>query len=273
MAYTAEISRNNPTCLVFMIDQSGSMADALPDGSGQKANAVADAINKLLQNFIVRNTATEVVYDRFHISVIGYGTTVGPAFGGALKGEGIVPLSVIAEHPRMESRMKKMSDGAGGVFEQQVTFPVWFDPIANGSTPMGQAFDQAAAVVSGWLSAHPGCFPPIVLNISDGEPDADPTSEADRLKRLSSNDGEVLVFNAHVSSEGGAPIKYPESDAGLPNPNAKLLYKLSSVLPQKMRDLAKPEFQLPENSRGFVYNGDLVDIINFLDIGTRVAAR
>ena len=28
MAYSAEISRGNPTCFVFMIDQSGSMSEA-----------------------------------------------------------------------------------------------------------------------------------------------------------------------------------------------------------------------------------------------------
>ena len=27
MPYTAEISRNNPTCFVFLLDHSGSMAD------------------------------------------------------------------------------------------------------------------------------------------------------------------------------------------------------------------------------------------------------
>ncbi len=28
MAYAAEISRNNPTCFLFLIDQSGSMAES-----------------------------------------------------------------------------------------------------------------------------------------------------------------------------------------------------------------------------------------------------
>lgn len=275
MPYVAEISRNNPTCLVFMIDQSGSMSDPAADASGVKSQVVADAINRLLQNFIVRNTSTEAVYDRFHVAVIGYGGIVGSAFNNGLQGETLVPLSLLAEHPRMESRNKKVSDGAGGLVEQQVTFPVWFDPQAKGSTPMADAFKLAESVISGWIAQHPECFPPIVLNISDGEPDVDPSRAADSLKRLSSNDGEVLVFNAHISSVPGPPVKFPDTDAALPAncKNARLMYGLSSVLPQKLRDLAKPEFQLPENARGFVYNGELVDIINFLDIGSRAAAR
>jgi hypothetical protein len=46
MAYTAEISRNNPSCFLFLIDQSGSMADNFPgEVAKKKADGVADAIN------------------------------------------------------------------------------------------------------------------------------------------------------------------------------------------------------------------------------------
>jgi hypothetical protein len=56
MAYSAEISRKNPTCFLFLIDQSGSMAD--PFGTGEskkrKADGVADAINNLLRELGIR---------------------------------------------------------------------------------------------------------------------------------------------------------------------------------------------------------------------------
>ena len=55
MAYSAEISRTNPTLFVFVVDQSGSMAEGLPDQPNRKkADAVADAINNLLQNLVIR---------------------------------------------------------------------------------------------------------------------------------------------------------------------------------------------------------------------------
>lgn len=55
MAYSAEISRTNPTCFLFLIDQSGSMSDPLGGQSVvRKAGGVADAINKLLQNLIIK---------------------------------------------------------------------------------------------------------------------------------------------------------------------------------------------------------------------------
>ena len=36
MPYTAEISRANPTCFLFLIDQSGSMADPFGGGADKK---------------------------------------------------------------------------------------------------------------------------------------------------------------------------------------------------------------------------------------------
>ena len=53
MTYSAEISRVNPTCFLFLIDQSGSMAESWGGESGKtKAQGVADAINRLLQTLV-----------------------------------------------------------------------------------------------------------------------------------------------------------------------------------------------------------------------------
>jgi hypothetical protein len=39
MSYSAEISRDNPTCLLFVIDQSGSMSDKMATvDSGARCN-------------------------------------------------------------------------------------------------------------------------------------------------------------------------------------------------------------------------------------------
>jgi hypothetical protein len=47
---------------------------------------------------------------------------------------------------------------------------------------------------------------------------------------------------------------------------------MSSILPPKLRDAAKSDgFRISDQSRGFVFNADLVSVIRFLDIGTRAA--
>ena len=45
MQYEAEISREHPTCFLFVIDQSGSM-DEMTEAGRSKANFVADVLNK-----------------------------------------------------------------------------------------------------------------------------------------------------------------------------------------------------------------------------------
>jgi hypothetical protein len=274
MPYSAEISRANPSCFLFLIDQSGSMAD--PFGAGEsgrrKADGVADAINRLLQNLVIRCAKEEGVRDYYHVGVIGYGAHVGPAFSGPLAGRELVPISEVGNIPaRIEERTRRVDDGAGGLVEQRVRFPIWFDPVASGGTPMCQALGLAQRILQGWLSQHPACFPPIVINITDGEAtDGDPSGPADAIRRLSSNDGEVLLFNVHLSSQRAAPIEFPDSEAGLPDQFARLLFRMSSPLPAYMRSIAQQEgYRVSEGTRGFVFNADMVAVIRFLEIGTR----
>lgn len=298
MAYSTEISRTNPSCFLFLIDQSGSMDEVMNpenskpldkpiqvDGttythtaSGKtKAQAVADAVNKLLQNLIIKCAKSEGVRDYYHVGVIGYGgdgtaNRVGPAFGGALAGRELVPVGEIANSPaRIDERSKKVDDGAGGLVEQKVKFPIWFDAVAIGGTPMCAALQKAHEILSGWTAQHPNGFPPICINITDGEStDGDPTQVAEQVKSLSTSDGNVLLFNIHITARPGATIEYPESDSPLADPNAKLLFRISSVLPVHMQGIARQEgMQVSETSRGFAFNADLVSLIRFLDIGTR----
>src|SRR3990172_8661735 len=188
MPYTAEISRANPSCFLFLIDQSGSMADpfGLSESNKKKADGVADAINRLLQNLVIKCAKEEGVRDYYHVGVVGYGAHVGPAFSGSLAGREFVPVSEIGNMPaRGEGRTKKVDDGAGGLVDQSIRFPIWFDPMANGGTPMCQALGLAQSMLQGWLAQHPGCFPPIVINITDGEAtDGDPSAAADAIRKL-----------------------------------------------------------------------------------------
>lgn len=272
MTYTAEISRANPSMFLFLLDQSGSMADPFGGGGGKKDQKVADAINNLLFNLTIKCAKSEGVRDYYHVGVVGYGEKVGPALGGELAGKELVPISKVADSPeRIDERVKKVEDGAGGIIEQKVRFPIWFSPLSKGGTPMSEALKRAQAIVQGWLTEHPDCFPPIVINITDGEStDGSPQKAAEALRVLRSSDGEVLLFNVHLSSKGGSSFEFPSSESELPDQYARQLFNMSSPLPEHIRSAASQEgFQVSENSRGFVFNADIVAVIRFLDIGTR----
>ena len=272
MAYSAEISRANPSMFLFLLDQSGSMSDPFGGGGGKKDQKVADAINNLLFNLTIKCAKSEGVRDYYHVGVIGYGEKVAPALGGELAGKELAPISKIADAPeRIEERTKKVDDGAGGIIEQKVRFPIWFSPVSKGGTPMSEAFKKAQQIIEGWIAAHPDSFPPIVINITDGEStDGNPLKSAEALRELHTSDGNVLLFNVHLSSKGGATFEFPTGEGELPDQYAKQLFTMSSLLPEHIRSAAQQEgFQVTDTSRGFVFNADIVSVIRFLDIGTR----
>ncbi len=236
---------------------------------------MADAINRLLQNLALKCSKSKGIRDYFHVGVIGYGGKAAPAFGGSLAGHTLVPIGQVAKNPlRVENRIRKVDDGAGGLMEQKFKFPVWFEPVAQGKTPMCQALQLAHATVKGFLAQYPTCYPPLVVNITDGEAtDGVPEPAASTLRGLASTDGNVLLFNAHLSAKEVRPIEYPDREDGLPDRYAQMLFRMSSVLPPKIQAAAKSEgFIATQNSRGFVFNADLVAIVRLLDIGTRVAS-
>jgi hypothetical protein len=271
MPYSAEISRANPTCFLFLIDQSKSMRGPMGGGQGKtKAEAVADSINHLLYTLTLRCVWGQSVLDRFHVGVIGYGLQVQPAFGGALAGRELVPISELARSPlRVETRPSP-TPGAGAV-----RFPVWFDPAGDGKTPMCATLSRASTLLSSFLMDHPNCFPPIVINLSDGEAnDGDPEAAATRLRQLSSTDGSVLLFNLHISSKSGEDVMFPDKDSGLADDHARRLFRMSSPLPPVMWEPARQAgFDVSTSTRGFAFNADLAALIRFLNIGTQVGTK
>jgi hypothetical protein len=276
MPYSAQISRTNPACVLLLIDQSQSMGEPFAGGLADqtKSAAVADAVNRLLQNLVLRSAKADGVRDYFHIGVIGYGKTVRAGLGGRLPFDALVPISKLADTPlRIEARVRTIPDGQGGEIEQPVKFPVWFDPVADGPTPMCSSVAAAALAVKGFIDKYPNAYPPIVLNLTDGKPtDGNPQENAKLLRKLATSDGNTLMFNLLISSEPTLPIYYLSDEELLTDTYSKLLFRMSSQLPPQMWEAAKAEgFEVAPKARGVVFNADPTAIVRFLDIGTRVA--
>ena len=241
MSYEAQISRSSPTAFLFVVDQSGSMSDTMASGKS-KAEFVSDALNRTIMDFVIRCRKADGVRDYFDVGVLGYGGKgVSNGFSGALGATVLNPISAIEQNPvRVEDRKKKMDDGAGGILETSIKFPVWFEPKASGGTPMREALTRAAEELVAWCDAHPASYPPTVLHVTDGEStDGDPEEIATHLTQIRTNDGESLMFNIHVSSLGADPIRFPSSTSGLPDNYAKLLFRMSSQLPEHLIRLAR----------------------------------
>ncbi|GAA2431840.1 VWA domain-containing protein [Actinomadura vinacea] len=265
MTYEAEISRLNPACFVFLIDRSTSMMQSIGGGTEPKKEVVADALNRLLYTLVGRCVRESDVHDFFHVGVIGYGKGAGPILGGPLAGSELVTASELAHNPAKVKRRTR--DGLAS------EAPVWVDALADGLTPMTEALNRAHDLLEEWVDEHPKSFPPIVLNLTDGEPtDGDPAEAGQRVRALRTSDGAALLFNLHISSVHHVPVSFPATGDGLTE-SGRRLFAMSSPLPDSMLAYAKELGVSAEpGSRGFVYNGEIGDIVQFLDIGTRLHA-
>ena len=284
---SSEITRNNPSCFLFLVDQSSSMAESFGEerGTGQtKAEGVALALNNLLRNLIITCSKSDGIRNYFDVCVIGYGQTVQPAWSGALAGMEMVPIRDVANnYASMLEKVEMVDDGLG--FGQQVPrktrLPIWVEPTAKGSTLMCTALRYGHQILSEWLMRAPTAFPPVIVHITDGEAtDGDPSPYLAALAGLGNHNGRVTLFNVHLSSRRQAePLRFPDSPDVLPkvmgrtDPYAKVLWEHSTYLTPYMRNIAwENGLMLTDRSRAFVLNADPALLVLALEIGTRPGA-
>lgn len=277
--YTRMLSAKEPGCIVLLIDQSGSMLEEVGgDTTKQKATECALAVNRLLRETALACQKGEAFSPRCFIGLIGYGgRNVRSAFGGALAGRDLVLITDVAPAPvRVASVRQKVSDGAGGLVETDVPFPVWVEPEADGGTPMAEALQLATRWIGAWVQAHPTSFPPVVINITDGEPNdwnggaRETRAAAEALRGITTQDGNVLLLNAHISKHRAKPLSLPESAGVLPNDFARLLFEISSILPEPTRKSAEAQgFPTTQGSRGFIFNADVETLVRLLTFGSQ----
>jgi hypothetical protein len=257
------ITSTSPCLILFLIDQSGSMGDTFGNASHTKAKEVADAINELLYEVGLRCYSGDEVKNRFEIGIIGYGNEgkVEKGWKGALSDKWVVSIKDIFDYPLGSEGDK----------------PIWIAPIASSSTPMKKAFENAKMLCEDWINwgNHRECHPPIIINITDGEAtdggsnNRDLINIVDELKQLRTNYGMINLLNIHISSRNADRILFPNEEMNSGNGFSKLLFDLSTPLNDNMVRIAKQKgYDIPNNSKGYVFNGNAVDLINFLNIGT-----
>jgi hypothetical protein len=273
MSHSQKITRAEPTLLFFVIDQSGSMCEPIAGASVTKAQYVADVINRTVYQLAVKATRdASGCRHYFDIGAIGYGSSTGSAWLGALQPQIIHSLPSLASRPpRTETKLKREPDGAGGIIELETEFPVWIDPVHSGGTPMAEALQLASREIASWIESHPRSFPPTVVHITDGQhTTADPEAVAELLRSLRTEDGEVLLFNIHIDRNEGHSIVFPSDPATLPDAFARRLYTMSSMPPEPLATRIDANFgpRDRETTRLFGYRCDAIDFVRLLDIGT-----
>ncbi|MEE8451004.1 MAG: vWA domain-containing protein [Thermoguttaceae bacterium] len=280
--YSQEISRQNKACFLFLLDQSFSMEEPLGNSANRKCDELVAAINGWLQNMAIRASGDQGIRDWMDIGVFGYRTDpqanpiIESTLQGALAGRMLVSITEIGMSPaRIDTRMQYIPDEATGqMLELPLETPVWVDPKAEGGTPMCHMLYHTHQILTEWIGHHPYSFPPIVVHITDGESqDGDPLPYAEAVRNLATEDGNVMLFNCHLSMTAADPFMFPSTEHGLPDELARVLFHMSSPLPDPFyRHGIAEGFPLQPGARGMAFNADMVCLIQFLNMGTQAAA-
>jgi hypothetical protein len=248
--YQQGVDRATPGCLVFLLDHSYSMIEPLAGSQRSKVDVMATAINRLLTEVVIRCEKAEVVRHFFDVSVIGYTTDprgtpiIGPALKGALAGREMVSVVELSDHLlRIEEKVKKVDDGAGGLVDVTTKLAVWYEaPTAweMAGSPMCAALNYVEKIAAAWCASHPRSFPPLVIHIAGGKSiDGDPEPVARSLRSVRTQDGELLLSICHLSSDWTRGILFPASEDELPDDDrTRRLFRMSSPLPECMCSMA-----------------------------------
>jgi hypothetical protein len=278
--YSKNVERAFPGCIIYLVDQSFSMTDGIAGSNRPKMEAVATAINRFIGELITMcEKGEEKPRHYFDIGAIGYTTDktgvpiIGSLFTGSLAGRDLVSIVDLYDYP-LDVETRQKDDGAGGLVD--IKFPVWYrtpPPENMAGTPMCGVLERCYQVANEWCTLHPESFPPIVINLTDGEStDGNPEPMAERVRSLATQDGNLLLFNCHLSTSTANPVLLPASEADLPDDYGKMLFRMSSELPEKLRQMAEVK-NLPAQigSRGMAFNADGTRMLQLIGVGTVVA--
>lgn len=277
--HTARITRQHPALLLLLVDQSGSMDErvVIRRRTLTKAEYVAEVVNGMIGELLGRCRREEGCRDYFRIGTIGYSDNeIRPLIGNDFTPLSTGQLAALPVKRRDRLEERRLPDGQTCMGNFPTT--LWVQPAAGGNTPMYRALSKTHELITDWVEApdHRQGFPPMIINISDGEAtDADRSqlvALASQIKALSTADGGTLLLNIHIQGEENAPRAiFPRSVAEVPvDLNARTLYEMSSELPEVYeRQVTQVRGDnLAGPFRGLSYNTPLTDLVAMMNIGS-----
>ena len=277
--YSQEITRQHRTAFILALDRSGSMQESVRFGKKvmSKAEAVSIIANALITELIDRCRRTDSLRNYYDVAVVDYSNDNIEMLLGRDGMLSIDDLSRISPRRRTLSNEEQLSEQNSAIFQHSLD--EWFSPHAEGNTPMYEAMLRVRDLAKEWCekSENRQSFPPVVINITDGEAsDCDDNELRDiceQIKRIATDDGNVLLINIHISTDSTLPaIIFPMAEeltgAGR---YSRLLAECSSVMPSafdgaicemKGRGATPPFF-------GMGYNASIIELLSMVNIGSR----
>ena len=278
--YTAQITRNTPTAFIFLVDQSVSMKRITTLNGEQMslAEAVARIVNNQINELVYRCIKTTEVRHYYDIAIIGYGHEVYSGWNGVLAGRDFVSPEELKNNPFKKIIVKEEKRTRKGTMTKEIEKVQWLEPRCDGSwTHVHLAFNKAKTLLDQWMQEHhdKDCYPPTIINITDGQFNhatrEQIVQQANELKAMFTNDGNVLLWNIHITPNNVEQVLLPIGKEELKGDKySELLYDMSSLLPTRYNQAISDIRGDSVDARhvAMATNTDMSTLIQLMDIGT-----
>ena len=280
-AYTAQITRSTPTAFIFLIDHSASMhrTTTYNGETMTLSEAVARIVNSQIKELISRCVKSNEIRHYYDIAVIGYGADSYSAWNGMLEGRDFVSPDELSNNPYKRITTRKEVITRRGTIVKEVEEDQWFEARHDGGwTRMDKAFKKAKELLSQWMGEHQNkdCYPPTIINITDGAFNGTTKDEmlqlSNELKSMFTNDGNVILFNIHITPQNISALTFPVTKTELSgNSYGTTLCEMSSLLPIRYNaPISKLRKDIDASARhfGMAVNADMSTLLQLMDIGT-----
>lgn len=280
-AYTARVDREHPTAFIFLVDQSVSMR-RLTTFNGEDmtlSEAVARIVNSQINELVERCVKNNDTRHYFDIAMIGYGQEACSAWNGSLEGRDFVTPEEIRNNPFQKKMVREEVRTRKGVTIKEVEKKQWMTARHDGNwTHMDKALKRAEGLLVNWMHEHhdKDCYPPTIINITDGEyngvTDEEMLQLSNQLKSMFTNDGNVLFFNIHIVPGHAEAVAFPATMAELNNNGyGEKLYNMSSLLPLNYNEQIRNIFgdkQTDIRYHAMGVNTGMERLVKMMKIGT-----
>ncbi len=280
-SYTAQITRNTPTAFIFMVDHSGSMrrTTTLLGEEMTMAEAAARIVNQQINELVYRCVKSNETRHYYDIAVVGYGQEAYSGWNGGLQGRTFVRPDELQNNPFKKIVVREEKHSRRGTEIKEVKKVQWLEARRDGGeTRVDKAFDVVRDLLEEWMVEHhdKDCYPPTVINITDGAFNGATKEhvlqQANEIKSMFTNDGNVILFNIHFApGKSAAEVICPIDKSELGgDAYGETLFEMSSLLPLRYNDDISRS--LGDDRRGrhvaMGVNADATSLIKLMDIGT-----
>jgi len=232
--FEKKISVADPGLIVFLLDDSGSAADSFPGTTDPVYKWIERYAGIILKELLARSTQMQgdrvAIKPRYYTSILQYGSKT------QLWGDEIMSIEeTVKKYTGAENSL-----GLGGLLE---------------GTDAESAFEKALKVLQKAIKEDrfKDSFPPMLFHLTDGMSATDATPFAEKIKKLSTSDGNVLVVNAFIGTQTSLRYKGPEDFPGYtsedeagPSKDNIRLFRMSSKMPETIRQNLVEDGIFPE---------------------------